>query len=447
MNSAILDSQFSIFNSKYYILTFGCQMNVHDSEKLAGILSGMGYSEAPAPGDADVIVVNTCCIRDTAEKRIYGNIGSLKGLKKKNKNLIIAVVGCMTRQDGAAEALLEKFPFIDIILGASNEHTLGEKIAELLNKEKRRSIIDSHTPDDPEIIEDGKVVRTSFPNGWVNIMYGCDNFCSYCIVPYVRGRERSRDLSLILKEITELLEDGYKEITLLGQNVNSYKSNDYGFTELLKAAGALPFKYRLRFMTSHPKDFSSSIIDAIRDNKNIARAVHLPVQSGSDSVLKAMNRRYTRERYLEIISGIRAEIPEAGLTTDIMVGFPGETEDDFSETLDLVQKARFSNAFTFVYSPRKGTAAAEMEQIPYAVKKDRIARLIALQNKITREESETCVGKSYEVLAESEAKEGILAGRTESGRMVNFEGDKGLIGRFIDVKIERAKAAALWGKV
>ncbi|MFA5449415.1 MAG: tRNA (N6-isopentenyl adenosine(37)-C2)-methylthiotransferase MiaB [Clostridia bacterium] len=437
-------------NLKYKIETYGCQMNVHDSEKLAGILSSLNCTPAKSIDDADIIVFNTCCIRDTAEAKIYGNIGALKSLKANNKELIIAVVGCMTQQDGAADNLKAKFPFVDIVLGTANASLLGEKIKELLTYEgKKRLKIYETAPLDKQVDENVPVFRSSGINAWINIMYGCDNFCTYCIVPYVRGRERSREPSLIISEAESLLKEGYKEITLLGQNVNSYgndRNDGYTFPKLLDTIARLPYKFRLRFMTSHPKDFTEELVSVIASNPNIPNGIHLPVQAGSNAVLKAMNRKYTREQYLSLIDLIKSKLNNPGITTDIMVGFPGETEDDFLFTLDLVEKVRYSNAFTFIYSSRKGTVAAKAEQLSYSVKKDRITRLIALQNKITKEDSAAHIGNVYEVLVESEGKtQGSVCGRTEGGRLVNIMGGKELIGQFVNVKINKAKSSSLWG--
>lgn len=436
----------------YYIETYGCQMNVHDSEKLAGSLEKHGFLPASTLEEADIAVFNTCCIRDTAEKRIYGNIGALKQRKLRDKNMVIAVVGCMTQQAGAADALKSKFPFIDVILGTVNAHLLGEKVEEVLQSRngKRVKFLETEEAANPEILEDLPVKRSSGTNAWVNIMYGCDNFCTYCIVPYVRGRERSREPQTVLHEIKTLLQEGYKEITLLGQNVNSYgldKESGYRFPDLLKEAANLGGKYRIRFMTSHPKDMSDQLIDVVAECDNIPKNIHLPVQAGSNRILSVMNRKYTVEQYLSLIEKIREKMPLCGITTDIMVGFPGETEEDFLETLRLVEKVRFSNAFMFVYSPRKGTAAAKMEQLPYAVKKDRITRLVALQNKISAEISEEYVGRKEEVLVEDSPKEGYLCGRTGSGRLVNFPGEKTLIGQFVLVNINKNKASSLWGTI
>ncbi len=439
-------------NKFYYIETFGCQMNVHESEKIAGILVNLGYAETSDRAQANIIVFNTCCIRDTAEKKIFGNIGELKILKKIDKSRIIVIVGCMTQQDGMAEVIATKFPFVDIILGTSNIHLLKEKIEELelRRQRKRGKIISIDNTEKPEVIENVTPYRTSYPNAWVNIMYGCNNFCAYCIVPYVRGRERSREPELIIEEVRSLVKAGYKEITLLGQNVDSYgsdRTDGANFYTLLTKLKEIEGKFRLRFMTSHPKDLSEEVIKLIAETPNFCNNIHLPVQAGSNAVLKAMNRKYDRERYFYLIDTIRKYMPDCGITSDIMVGFPGETEEDFQDTLDLVRRVQYHNAFTFIYSPRKGTVAAKMEQIPYAIKKDRISRLIALQNQITLTLSEAFVGKVKEVLVEDAPKENLLCGRTDCGRLVNFSGDKSLIGQFVNVRIDKNKASALWGEI
>lgn len=430
---------------KYYIHTYGCQMNIHDSEKIAGILRDMGYDECNSPEEADVVVFNTCCIRETAEKKIYGHIGQMKKLKRKKPNLIVAVCGCMSQQEGASEHIRQSYPFVDVVLGTGNLNMLRQGI----ENAGRQRLFNTDFCCVRE--EDFPQYRTSYPNAWVNINYGCNNFCTYCIVPYVRGRERSRSPEDILAEVKGLLSDGYKEITLLGQNVNSYGKDIEGasFASLLREIGKLPGKFRLRFMTSHPKDLTQDIIDAVAEHKNICNNVHLPVQSGSSRILKAMNRRYDRESYLALVERIKECIPDVGITTDIMVGFPGETEEDFCDTLDLVRKAQFSSAFCFVYSPRKGTPASLMPQIDDAVKKDRITRLLACQNEVTKRISKTMVGKRYEVLVEGNnfRYKDTMCGRTESGRLVNFKCDSSLVGKFVTVKIERASSATLWGVV
>lgn len=438
-------------NKKYCVVTYGCQMNLHESKKISGILSGMGMSAVNEPENADVVVFNTCCIRDTAERRALGNIGKMKELKKKNKKLLIVVTGCMTQQNGFAENMKERYQYVDVILGTHNISDLENQIRIRLEKKKRvAAVLDTDGYIDDETTP---VTRTSFPNAWVNINYGCNNFCTYCIVPYVRGRERSRDMKSIISECEKLINDGYKEITLLGQNVNSYGNDvpdeNVNFANLLREVAKIDGKFRIRFMTSHPKDLTEDVVKAIRDNDKICNNIHLPIQAGSNSVLKNMNRRYTREHYLGLIDMIRRYLPDCGITTDIMVGFPYETEEDFLDTMDIVEKVRFSTAFTFIYSVRKGTKAAEMPQIPYEIKQNRIKRLIARQNEITEEISKDYVGNVYEILVEGmqEKKNGYVVGRTESGRLVSAKGDESMIGEFKNVKITAVKNAQLLGEI
>lgn len=438
-------------NKKYCVVTYGCQMNLHESEKISGILSGMGMSAVNEPENADVVVFNTCCIRDTAERRALGNIGKMKELKKKNKNLLIVVTGCMTQQNGFAENMKERYQYVDVILGTHNISDLENQIRIRLEKKKRvAAVLDTDGYIDDETTP---VTRTSFPNAWVNINYGCNNFCTYCIVPYVRGRERSRDMKSIISECEKLIKDGYKEIALLGQNVNSYGNDvpdeNVNFANLLREVAKIDGKFRIRFMTSHPKDLTEDVVKAIRDNDKICNNIHLPIQAGSNSVLKNMNRRYTREHYLGLIDMIRRYLPDCGITTDIMVGFPYETEEDFLDTMDIVENVRFSTAFTFIYSVRKGTKAAEMPQIPYEIKQNRIKRLIARQNEITEEISKDYVGNVYEILVEGmqEKKNGYVVGRTESGRLVSAKGDESMIGEFKNVKITAVKNAQLLGEI
>lgn len=446
-----MNSIINFKNKKYCVVTYGCQMNLHESEKISGILSGMGMSAVNEPENADVVVFNTCCIRDTAERRALGNIGKMKELKKKNKNLLIVVTGCMTQQNGFAENMKERYQYVDVILGTHNISDLENQIRIRLEKKKRvAAVLDTDGYIDDETTP---VTRTSFPNAWVNINYGCNNFCTYCIVPYVRGRERSRDMKSIISECEKLINDGYKEITLLGQNVNSYGNDvpdeNVNFANLLREVAKIDGKFRIRFMTSHPKDLTEDVVKAIRDNDKICNNIHLPIQAGSNSVLKNMNRRYTREHYLGLIDMIRRYLPDCGITTDIMVGFPYETEEDFLDTMDIVEKVRFSTAFTFIYSVRKGTKAAEMPQIPYEIKQNRIKRLIARQNEITEEISKDYVGNVYEILVEGmqEKKTGYVVGRTESGRLVSAKGDESMIGEFKNVKITAVKNAQLLGEI
>ncbi len=434
----------------YKIITFGCQMNVHESEKIAGILKSRGYEQTQDEQSADVIVFNTCCIRQNAENTAKGNIGALKALKRKNKKLIIAVGGCMTQQDGAGEDLLKRFPYVSFVFGTHNLSLFGEMLDECIERNNKGNKL--YLSEELPIDESVPICRDNKISAFVNIMYGCNNFCSYCIVPYVRGRERSRREDFIIRDVKKLVEEGYKEITLLGQNVNSY-GNDLNdgtcFATLLKKINEIDGKFRIRFMTSHPKDMSEEVIDVIASSDKICNNIHLPIQSGSNSVLSAMNRRYTRERYLEIIDYIRKKIPDCGITTDIMVGFPGESEDDFRDTIDIVNKVRFSGAFTFVYSMRKGTKAYSFEQIDEEIKKRRIVELVDLQNRIVKEESEKLIGKEFEVLCEDvyPKTEGFCCGRTDSGRLVNFECPVDRIGTFCTVRINSVRASALIGKL
>ena len=423
-------------------------MNVHESEKIAGILREKGYSTpVESEEEADIIVFNTCCIRENAENHAFGNIGNLKKLKKRKKELIVAVGGCMAQEEGKAQLLKEKFPFIDIIFGTHNVAELGALIDALREKRKKQVSV---LPERKETEDHITPVRTSYPNAWVNITYGCNNFCTYCIVPYVRGRERSRRAEVILEEVESLVSEGYKEITLLGQNVNSYNSDGQGgmsFPELLDRCARIEGKFRLRFMTSHPKDFTKELALVMRKHDKICNLLHLPVQAGSDRILTLMNRRYTREKYLGEIRMLRELIPNCAVTTDLIVGFPTETEEDFLQTLSLVKEADFSSAFTFVYSPRTGTKAAQMEgRIPEEVSKERIMRLVDAVNENTRLKSLEYVGKVTEILCEDyDEKKGLYLGRNESGRMGYFASGKNVIGEFVDLKVDHANGISLFG--
>ena len=435
----------------YLIKTYGCQMNIHESEKIAGILEKLGYSETQEEKQSDVIVFNTCCIRETAEAKINGHIGEIKKYKERNSDLIVAVCGCMSQQKGVAENLKKRFPFIDIILGTANLNLLEEQILKVRNSRRHQTLIDVN---EFGIDENIPVYRTSGTNAWVNIIYGCNNFCTYCIVPYVRGRERSRQAETIVNEVKQLVAEGYKEITLLGQNVNSYGKDlkdGSSFAKLLDELGKIEGNYKLRFMTSHPRDFTDDVIDAIARNPKVCHTIHLPIQSGSDHMLKVMNRHYDKAHYLNLVKKIREKIPDVGLTTDIMVGFAGETEEDFLETLELVKQVRFSGIFTFIYSRRKGTPGYDMpNQVPQAVKKDRIKRLIATQNVIVKEISKEHEGKVFEIIVEgknSKYADGTYCGRTDDGRLVNFKSDVDLTGEIVKVKIKTSKSATLWGDI
>ena len=425
-------------------------MNVHESEKIAGILREKGYSTpVESEEEADIIVFNTCCIRENAENHAFGNIGNLKKLKKRKKELIVAVGGCMAQEEGKAQLLKEKFPFIDIIFGTHNVAELGALIDTLREKRKKQVSV---LPERKETEDHITPVRTSYPNAWVNITYGCNNFCTYCIVPYVRGRERSRRAEVILEEVESLVSEGYKEITLLGQNVNSYNSDGQGgmsFPELLDRCARIEGKFRLRFMTSHPKDFTKELALVMRKHDKICNLLHLPVQAGSDRILTLMNRRYTREKYMSEIKMLRELIPNCAVTTDLIVGFPTETEEDFLQTLSLVKEADFSSAFTFVYSPRTGTKAAQMEgRIPEEVSKERIMRLVDAVNENTRLKSMEYVGKVTEILCEDyDEKKGLYLGRNEAGRMGYFASEKNVIGEFVDLRVERANGISLFGTI
>ena len=434
---------------KYFIETFGCQMNVHDSEKIAGMLIDLGYEESSSKENSDIIVFNTCCIRETAELKIMAKIGDTKALKKKNPNLLIVVCGCMTQQKGMSDILKKRFPFINLVIGTHNLNELEDYIKEYNYKSKFNSIV---WDKEQEIKEDTKIYRTSKYNAWVNIMYGCNNFCTYCIVPYVRGRERSRKVEDIVKEIEELVkENKYKTITLLGQNVNSY-GHDFNdgrtnFVYLLNEICKINGDFKINFMSSHPKDFSFELIDFIATHNKMSRALHLPVQSGSNSVLKAMNRRYTAEHYKALVDEIYKKIPGVSLTTDIIVGFPGETEQDFEETCNLLKYCRFSSIFGFVYSRRNGTPAATFEnQVPDKIKQNRITRLFELQHQISREELQKMIDNKFEGVIEKDEK-GNLILKTFNGKSIKLNEDNLEIGQVRKVLVTDIVNNELQGKV
>lgn len=432
----------------YYITTYGCQMNVHESEKIAGLLSELGYEPCENIEESDIAVFNTCCIRENAENHAFGNIGMLKKLKERKREMIIAVGGCLPQQIGKADILHKKFPYVDVIFGTHNLNGLKELI---IKKQSQKKAVIEIKESEGEICEGEKPFRTSYPNAWINITYGCNNFCSYCIVPYVRGRERSRHSENIIKEAESLISEGYREITLLGQNVNSYANgtDDISFPELLRRVASIDGKFRLRFMTSHPKDFSEELAKAIADNPKICRAVHLPVQSGSDRILKAMNRKYTAADYLKKVEILKKYVPDCAITTDLIVGFPGETDKDFEDTLSLVKEVGFASAFTFVYSKREGTVAAKMDgQIPEEVSKARIMRLIELVNAQTREQTAQYVGKTVEILCEDfDKKREMFLGRDGLGRMAYFKSEKNVCGEFVNIKINSANGVSLMGEI
>ncbi len=435
---------------KYYIETWGCQMNEEDSEKLSGMLKRIGYTRTENKEEAGIILFNTCCVRENAENKVFGNLGALKKLKKKNPDLIIGICGCMMQQEGMADKILKKFPYVNIVFGTHNAYkfpeylnrvrTEGVQIKEIFNKET-------------DIVEGLPIDRESSVKAFVTIMYGCNNFCTYCIVPYVRGRERSRKPEDILKEIRELVAQGYKEITLLGQNVNSYGKGleeDVDFAKLLRMINEIEGLERVRFMTSHPKDLTVDVIMAIKECDKLCEQIHLPVQSGSNSILKKMNRHYTREYYLDLVKKIKEEIPGVTLTTDIIVGFPGETEEDFQETLELVKEVGYSSAFTFIYSRRNNTPADMMlNQVSEEDKHHRFNRLVAAVNERVIAQNKAEEGNILEVLVEGNSKNDAekLTGRTRTGRLVNFTGEGINAGDIVNVKITRAQNFSLIGEV
>lgn len=434
---------------KYFIETWGCQMNEEDSEKLSGMLKSQGYVKTDIKEEASIIIFNTCCVRENAELKVYGNLGALKNMKKQNPGLIIAVCGCMMQQAGIADNIIKKYPFVDIIFGTHNAY----KFPEYLNRVKQegKSIIEIINKEE-KIIEGIPVDRESSIKGFVTIMYGCNNFCTYCIVPYVRGRERSREPLEIENEIKDLVAKDYKEITLLGQNVNSYgkgQDGDINFAKLLARLDKIEGLGRIRFMTSHPKDLSQEVIDTIATSKKVCEHIHLPVQSGSSNILKKMNRQYDKNQYLDLVKRIKEAIPNVALSTDIIIGFPGETEEDFQETLDLVKKVEYDSAYTFIYSKRKGTPADEMEdQIPDDVKHDRFNRLISVINDISAKKNKEYLGEIVEVLVEGTSKNDSskLMGRTRTSKLVNFTGDFNSIGTLVNVEITEAFSFSLNGK-
>ena len=436
------------YSRKAYVLTFGCQQNEADSERLAGMAKAMGYDIIQAPDDADFIIVNTCAIREHAELKALSTIGQFKHIKNKNPELIIAVCGCMVTQEHRKNDIKFKYSYVDFVFGTSSIHRMPQLLWDKIEKGKR-----IYCPEETEymVAEGIPVYRENNYKAWLSIMYGCNNFCSYCIVPYVRGRERSRRKEDILEEFKQLIADGYKDITLLGQNVNSYgKDNDDGcdFADLLKLLCQVDGDYKIHFMTSHPKDATNKLIDVVAEEDHMAMHFHLPMQSGSDRSLKAMNRHYDTEKYISIVNYMREKIPNIAITSDIIVGFPGETDEEFEMTLDMLKKVEFDMLYSFIYSPRKGTPAAEMEcQIPKEVQNKRFEQLLKVQNEISLNKNQTLVGKKVRVLCDGESKTNpnVYSGRTEQAKIVFFEGIEEDVGQFVDIKITKAEAFALYG--
>ncbi|KPU28143.1 (dimethylallyl)adenosine tRNA methylthiotransferase [Caloranaerobacter sp. TR13] len=446
----ILNKANNLQKRKYYIETWGCQMNEHDSEKMSGILESIGYIETNTPKDADLIIFNTCLVRKNAELKVYGNLGHLKTLKNKKPEMLIAVCGCMTQKKEIRDLIKEKYSHVDIVFGTHNIHKLPELIANA--RQNSRMIIDVWE-DSGNIIEGLPAKRKYGFKAFVNVMHGCNNFCTYCIVPYTRGREKSRLPEDILREINELSAQGCKEVTLLGQNVNSYGKNldkKVSFAQLLRMVNEVKGIERIRFTTSHPKDLSDELILAIKECDKVCEHIHLPFQAGSNKILKAMNRKYSKEHYLNLIEKIKNEIPNIAITTDIIVGFPGETEEDFEETLDVVRKVKFDSAFTFLYSIRKGTPAAKMEnQVPEDIKHKRFKRLLDTIYPISLEINQKLKNKVVEVLVEeiSKTDKTKVTGRTRTNKVVHFSGDKNLIGKLVKVRITNPKTWTLEGEL
>ena len=433
---------------KAYVHTYGCQGNVADSERIKGQLRKMGYSFTETPEDADLVLFNTCAVREHAEDRVFGNVGALKPIKEKRRNMIIVLCGCMMQQQHVADRIKKSYPYVNLVFGTFAIHKLPEMMYEVVSRGKR---VFETTESEGNIAEGLPVERDRGAKAWLPIMYGCNNFCSYCIVPYVRGRERSRMPEDIIKEAKELIAQGAKDITLLGQNVNSYgKYPDCGmnFAQLLREINALDGDFIIRFMTSHPKDCTYELLDAMAECEKVARHLHLPVQSGSNRVLKEMNRRYTREQYLDLISYAKKKMPDLSITSDIIVGFPGETYEELCETISLIKEVEYTSLFTFIYSKRKGTKAAEMEDpVTYAEKSKWFRELCDAQEEIAGRRTASMVGKVYRVLVEPNEREGYLTGRTGGNISIEFAGENDLIGQFADVEITEAKTWILYGKI
>lgn len=430
----------------YFIETYGCQMNEHDSEKLAGMLEAIGFVRTDKRDEADIIIFNTCCIRDHAEKRTFGNVGFVKELKEKNPALITGVCGCMMQQREVAKRLAARFPFVDMVFGTNELHIFPQLLEKVMEGGRVFEIKDI----EGEIAEGLPVKRQEGFSTFVNIMYGCNNFCSYCIVPYVRGRERSRHAEDIVNEVSQVVEQGFTEVTLLGQNVNSYNDNGLRFPELLRLVNKVEGLKRLRFMTSHPKDLSHDLVMAMAECEKVCPHIHLPVQSGSNRILELMNRRYTREHYLELVRDLRENVPGIELTTDIIVGFPTETEEDLEDTLDLVRRVGYSAAYSFAYSVRPGTKAAAMEgQIDESVKKQRLARQNAVIAESVIGANDKYIGTEGEILIEGVDTRGepMLFGKLGSLKMVYVNGPEELIGSYVKVRISGVRFNSLVGEI
>ena len=436
-------------NKKYFVKTYGCQMNEHDTENIKAILEDMSFTEVDNMEDADLILLNTCAIRENAHNKVFGMVGRIKHLKESKPDLVAGICGCMAQEEQVVKEILEKYKWLDIVFGTHNIHNLPNILYEAISKKDLEVDVLSIEGD---VVENIPVKRDSKYKAWVNIMYGCDKFCTYCIVPYTRGKQRSREPEYIINEVKKLVEDGYQEVTLLGQNVNAYGKDlnvDYGMSNLLEDVAKTGIN-RVRFVTSHPWDFTDEMIDIIAKYDNIMPYIHLPLQSGSSSILKKMGRRYTKEEYLTLYKKIREKLPYSSITTDIIVGFPNETDEDFNETLEVVNECKFDSAFTFIFSPRIGTPAAKMEDsISLEVKEKRLQELNELINKYSKEANDKYLGKIVPVLIEdfSEKDDSMLMGYTDTMKLVNVKGDSSLIGKIVNVKITDVKTWSMDAEV
>ena len=444
------DKEFDEFgkDKKFFIRTYGCQMNEHDSEKIKGMLKSVGFSESDDINDADIVILNTCAIRENAHDKVFGFLGVLKHMKQSKPNLLIGLCGCMAQEEVVVNDILNKYKYVDFVCGTHNLDNMLSIIKNKIDTDKRQIEVLSYEGD---VVEGVPVVRDSKYSAWIDIIYGCDKFCTYCIVPYTRGTQRSRKHEDIVSEVETLVKDGYKEVTLLGQNVNAYGKDlydNYNLADLLKDVSDTGIE-RIRFVTSHPWDFTDSMVDIIASRDNIMPYIHLPLQSGSNKILKLMNRKYTSEEYLKLYNSIREKVKDSSVTTDIIVGFPGETEEDFEETLKIVNECKFDGAFTFAYSPRENTPAALMKDaIRESVKMDRLHRLNEVVNKYSNLRNQKLLGKTVKclVIGESEKDKNKVCGYTENMKLVNIEGPKSLIGSIIPVKITDTKSFSLDGE-
>lgn len=435
-------------NKKYFIKTYGCQMNERDSENICAMLETLGFSRADNYLDADLILLNTCAIRENVHNKVFGMLGRIKHLKETKKDLLVGLCGCMAQEEVVVEKIKSKYKWLNFVFGTHNIHKLPEILSNSLINQKLEIDVWSKEGD---IVEGIPIKRESKYKAWVNIIYGCDKFCTYCIVPFTRGKERSRNKEDILKEVEELVNSGYKEVTLLGQNVNAYgkdKYDNYNMANLLRDISKTGIK-RIKFVTSHPWDFTDNMIEEIKNNENIMPYIHLPVQSGSNKILKLMGRRYTKESYLELFNKIKKEIPNCSITTDIIVGFPGESEEDFNETLDLVKLCKFDSAFTFIYSKRVGTASSKLkDDISIEAKENRLYMLNEIVNTFAKESNDSMIGKTYKVLIESASnKKDMYMGYTETGKLVNVMGNDSMLGSILDVEIIESRTWSLYGKI